>query len=383
MPMTTCPACQRDVQKDRKDCPYCGVFFAKWNPHPWKWDPDPVAELRRSSMYPSPSKSLPIIPEAEVVVRRWRKVIWSIAILLPLISLVVVILSLVFDWEQPEVRAKVIRDLPLLIVSYPIMVVFNWPFFLFAWMVGNRVRARWPDVANIHLAILGGLIGPSVIYFIAYAVLAIIGLPLDAQDDDRWKVVSFLVYVCPIGAAQAGLVGWFIGNGMAKFRRASVGTAETTRPGVGMTMNWRLIYLVCLVPFIFSTLFVSVSVLYSIGILGSGVKESESLTPWVWALLVCAYLLPAFIIGVRVQSNIFRHCIAVAVRGWTLGLIGMSVFGSVLLTLTLRYDRGGIRGIMFGAFVLWLVGLITSPVVGLLSLLISRLKKWPSQPAQG
>ena len=28
--MTTCPACQRDVPEERKDCPYCGVVFAKW-----------------------------------------------------------------------------------------------------------------------------------------------------------------------------------------------------------------------------------------------------------------------------------------------------------------------------------------------------------------
>lgn len=28
--MTTCPACQRDIPEERKDCPYCGVVFAKW-----------------------------------------------------------------------------------------------------------------------------------------------------------------------------------------------------------------------------------------------------------------------------------------------------------------------------------------------------------------
>ncbi len=31
--MTTCPACQRDVPEERKDCPYCGVVFAKWKGH--------------------------------------------------------------------------------------------------------------------------------------------------------------------------------------------------------------------------------------------------------------------------------------------------------------------------------------------------------------
>lgn len=30
MPLTTCPSCQREVQQDRQDCPYCGVVFAKW-----------------------------------------------------------------------------------------------------------------------------------------------------------------------------------------------------------------------------------------------------------------------------------------------------------------------------------------------------------------
>ena len=31
--MATCPACQRDVPEERKDCPYCGVIFAKWKDH--------------------------------------------------------------------------------------------------------------------------------------------------------------------------------------------------------------------------------------------------------------------------------------------------------------------------------------------------------------
>jgi hypothetical protein len=28
--MQTCPACQRDVQENAKECPYCGVVFEKW-----------------------------------------------------------------------------------------------------------------------------------------------------------------------------------------------------------------------------------------------------------------------------------------------------------------------------------------------------------------
>lgn len=28
--MTTCPACQHDIQEGAQDCPYCGVVFAKW-----------------------------------------------------------------------------------------------------------------------------------------------------------------------------------------------------------------------------------------------------------------------------------------------------------------------------------------------------------------
>ena len=31
--MTACPACQREVPEERKDCPYCGVVFAKWKGH--------------------------------------------------------------------------------------------------------------------------------------------------------------------------------------------------------------------------------------------------------------------------------------------------------------------------------------------------------------
>lgn len=33
MPLTTCPACHRDVADNPQECPYCGVIFAKWHGH--------------------------------------------------------------------------------------------------------------------------------------------------------------------------------------------------------------------------------------------------------------------------------------------------------------------------------------------------------------
>ena len=31
--MTTCPACQREVQPDQRECPHCGVLFSRWHGH--------------------------------------------------------------------------------------------------------------------------------------------------------------------------------------------------------------------------------------------------------------------------------------------------------------------------------------------------------------
>lgn len=82
MPLTTCPACQRDVQEGQQECPHCGVVFAKWSPHR---DTRISSSQRNSALAIDQKEELKWIEEFQQ--RRFRAlmaypVLWSVFLLL-------------------------------------------------------------------------------------------------------------------------------------------------------------------------------------------------------------------------------------------------------------------------------------------------------------
>src|SRR5437899_7362333 len=64
-PMTTCPACHRDVQDGTQACPFCGVVFSKWKPRPTltRSASEPRQQIPRSETHAAPPRETNLSPD--------------------------------------------------------------------------------------------------------------------------------------------------------------------------------------------------------------------------------------------------------------------------------------------------------------------------------
>jgi uncharacterized protein YbjQ (UPF0145 family) len=62
--MTTCPACQREIQPAMPECPYCGVIIAKWKGY--KTSTEGFAQHTGTANTPSKERTMSYIPQSMV-----------------------------------------------------------------------------------------------------------------------------------------------------------------------------------------------------------------------------------------------------------------------------------------------------------------------------
>lgn len=158
-------------------------------------------------------------PEMEAVVSRWRKVIWSVAILLPLIPVGVVAIKIVLGFGPPEAWSKFLTlnevlGFPFYVLGFA--TICNWPFFVFESIVARHLRARWPDVVDIHWASIGGFIGLLVPYLLGYSALSYELMP---GFKGGAGASIMLPLAGPIIGGALAFIGWFIGLGAAQLSR--------------------------------------------------------------------------------------------------------------------------------------------------------------------
>lgn len=127
-------------------------------------------------------------------------------------------------------------------------------------------------------------------------------------------------------------------------------------------INWKLIFALSLLITLFCSL---------IGFIAELIEQSYEIP--LGFLFLCALVIPAWVIAKKVRLDRFLHGVITGLIGWTLGIIVMGF----LLIVTQPYllphapaDWG--EGVGIGAFMVWVLGMITSPVLGFLASLLGR-----------
>ena len=307
--MTTCPACHHELQAEQPECPHCSVIIAKWKPHPQATHSESVPSQHTPVTASTLSKSCSqckgtISPEkvwcphcghpigvqwarpetdremkltdtemelAEVVVRRWRKVIFSVALIPPLIAMLLAAVSMILGFVPTNtndlvgvflfisilavaelmvlefvpirmpiriygVRVPLVvllgavavlyfrrghaSDDNLVFLSYIVLTIAfcAWPFFVYAGIVARHVRASWPDVDELHWPIIGGLIGLSGLYVLEWFSFGIFLATPHAPGSGGGQGAGLLLTIAPFVGAVLAPIGWFIGLGVARLR---------------------------------------------------------------------------------------------------------------------------------------------------------------------
>jgi len=148
--------------------------------------------------------------------RRWRFVIYSVALTLPLIGMAETVALAFFGSVPPAGKGAVLKDMPMWIFVYPLqVVVFNWPFYVLSRIIIARVHARWPNVSSLHWAGAGALIGLSIPYIYGFSVISPYEMTSGARDAGQ-GVSIFLAALAPIAGGALALIGWFSGLGASR-----------------------------------------------------------------------------------------------------------------------------------------------------------------------
>ena len=95
-------------------------------------------------------------------------------------------------------------------------------------------------------------------------------------------------------------------------------------------------------------------------------------------LILCAFILPAWVIAKKVHSRRFMHGFMVGIIGWSIGFLvlifpGSIVFETLMPSLYSSDPAGMGQALGIGGAAIWLLGLISSPVIGFFSWLAGKI----------
>lgn len=148
-------------------------------------------------------------PECENIARRWKYAVYAVGLVLPLLGFAgTAALRETPWWQWP--------------LFYPVAVLeFSWPFYVLAQVVAKRIRTVWSEVAKIHWASAGALIGLTVPYLFGYWSMRD-EYASDAPDGQGIGI--YLGAFAPIFGCGLALVGWFVGAKLSRMQRGGAGT---------------------------------------------------------------------------------------------------------------------------------------------------------------
>ena len=151
------------------------------------------------------------------VVRRWRRTIFSVALLMPFLSCAGVLVLLVLDHLSLYTVQNKGLSLPSTLMVAPILwlelIILNWPFFVFAGIITRRFQTYGSTDRNSRWASAGGFVG----LFLPNAYWAgLMPLVLTSGAPDSAAAAGLLNLVAMIGGVALGSCGWFLGLGAAK-----------------------------------------------------------------------------------------------------------------------------------------------------------------------
>jgi hypothetical protein len=156
--------------------------------------------------------------ECEQTVCRWRYAIYAVGLVLPLAGFAGTA-ALLFDESTPVgVREHLAREMPWWALLYPVAVLqFSWPFYVLARVVAKQIRKSWPEIARVHGASAGALIGLTVPYLFGYWSLRT-EFASGAPDAGQGSGI-LLGLLAPIVGCGIAVVGWFVGAKVNNPRR--------------------------------------------------------------------------------------------------------------------------------------------------------------------
>jgi hypothetical protein len=159
----------------------------------------------------------PVDAVCEKFIRRWKYAMYSVGLVLPLIGFAGTA-ALMFDESTPaSVREYLAREMPWWALLYPIMVLqFGWPFYVLYRVVAKRARRSWPEVAKVHWASAGALIGLTMPYLFCYWTVRT-EFASGAPDAGQGSGI-LLGVLAPVVGCGLAVLGWFVGAKMSNMR---------------------------------------------------------------------------------------------------------------------------------------------------------------------
>jgi len=151
------------------------------------------------------------------VVRRWRRTIFSVALLMPFLSCAGVLVLVVLDRLSLYTVQNRELSLPSTLILVPILwlelIIVNWPFFVLGGIITRRFQTQGSADRNTRWASAGGFIG----LFLPYAFWAgLMPLVITSGAPDSGKAVGVFTFIAMIGGVALGSCGWFLGLVAAK-----------------------------------------------------------------------------------------------------------------------------------------------------------------------
>ena len=93
-------------------------------------------------------------------------------------------------------------------------------------------------------------------------------------------------------------------------------------------------------------------------------------------IFIVAYTVPPLLIGLKVDSHLYRHGCTVAAIGTILGFFGMLIFGALAIPPHSPTEAGGYgQSVGLGAAIMTICALIGIPITGLFSLIGGMIRK--------